>query len=261
MKKLSGTILGLVIIFLPGFAYAMGGMGGMEAEFEKRPLQLQMVIGGNGGMMGYGYNNSPDVGIHLGYFLTKSAYLGVTSLFGGESQGGGWRDNRGYMHDNYGNDNYDFEYYGQEGGVVTESDSGTRQQVEWRIFPTEYGLYFSIGALSTGEEQYVVDFDKRLRTINGNEYKTGLKAYVNYEEKTSPAIGIGYNHIFSNGLSLTMGMNLGWNSAVTPQVRVIAVNPETTVAAADLDYWEKQINANEKRGFSYMGALGIGYAF
>lgn len=247
MKLRSIVLLISILLFSFSWTYA--------DYREERPLQLQMSIGGGGiGSIGYG----PGVGGHVGYQITKLIYLGATShaIF---------RDREDFDDESYGRDNKNKEYhknevYGQEGAEKQEKNVSSRHLVEMRFAPWDFGLYFSAGVLYNGYDKTNVTYEKQLRLIGDNAYTTALEATVEHEEWLGPAAGIGYNHVFENGISLGIGANFGLTHPQTPEVEVKALDSDETVAEADLEDWKDKIEHNEKR-FPHMFSMSIGYNF
>jgi len=213
-----------------------------------RPFQAQFMLSAGGSYHNRSVN--PSVALHLGYRVSELMYLGLTSqafyndsatLDGDEDK---WYD--------------DEEVYGQDGARETTVTADPRHLLEMRFFPFPFGLYFSAGLMHFGYEKIVTDFKSRSRIINETEYNTGLTTTLEYKEWTGAATGIGFHHLFSNGLSLSSGLNVGLNMQ-KPEI-TIESDVDVTIAAEDLEEWESQIEANEKR-IPVMFHFGVGYAF
>ncbi len=217
---------------------------------ESKPLQVQFVFGG--GSASPDENHGAGAGIHLGYFVSKNLYIGMTSV--------------AFMDSSYGrdyDDDYDYddeEIFGQDGAEIDSSVVDPKHIVELRLIPWDFGLYFSGGIMYNGMESYEASFKKQDRTINDNEYKTGLEADIKYEATVLPTFGIGYNHLFDNSLSISIGMNIALAYPQTPEVDVKATDSDTVVTQDDLDYWEESIEKNEKR-HGVLFAMGVGFSF
>ncbi len=193
---------------------------------------------------------APGGGIHLGYQISDVFYIGLTSV--------GFVGNSNAMDENaqYAYDDSDSEVYGQDDIDKTVSELSPRHLLELRIMPWDFGLYFTIGGLYHGKDTTYTTFKSKERTIGDGTYTTSLRADVEYDEWIGAATGIGFNYIFSNGLSLGTGANIGLGMR-TPEVTVTS---GISVDQDDMDFWQSQIETNEKI-IPYMLTLSIGYAF
>jgi hypothetical protein len=211
-----------------------------------RPFQAQFMLSAGGSHHNRSIN--PSVALHLGYRFSELMYLGLTSqAFYNDSASLNDDDDKRYDDD---------EVYGQEDAKETTINTDPRHLLEMRFFPFPFGLYFSAGLMHVGYEKAVTEFKSRSRIINENEYNTGLTTTLEYKEWTGAATGIGFHHLFSNGLSLSSGLNVGLNV----QKPEITIESDEDIATEDLEEWESQIEANEKR-IPVMFHIGVGYAF
>jgi hypothetical protein len=222
-----------------------------QSKSQTRPFQAQWVLSAGPASPVDSYG--PGGGIHLGYFLSKNMYLGMTSVAFGDPEVTRNSDDEDKHYD-------DDKIYGQEGALIDNSVIDPKHVIELRVIPWNFGLYFSGGIIYNGVESYDISFNKRDRTINGNAYKTGLEAEVTYEATVLPTAGIGYNHLFDNAINLSAGLNIALAYPQTPDVDVKAVNSDTTVTQADLNYWQRRIEKNEKRSTALF-TFGVGYSF
>ncbi len=198
---------------------------------------------------------APGAGLHLGYQLSRTFYLGLTSSVFVDGKNS-WDEHRNYKYDDD-DDEYEDKIYGQDGATFIESELDPMHLLELRITPWDFGLYFSVGAMYRGKQKSTTEFKKELRTIGDNDYTTGLEATVEYKEWYGAATGIGFNYIFQCGLTLGTAMNFGLN-AQTPDVTVTSTT--VPVNEADMDHWKKQIQTNEKQ-VPYLYTFALGYAF
>ncbi len=211
-----------------------------------RPFQAQFMLSAGGS-----YHNrsiSPSAALHLGYRFSKLMYLGLTSQ--------AFYNDTASLNDDANKRYDDDEVYGQEGAKETTINTDPRHLLEMRFFPFPFGLYFSAGLMHIGYEKIVTEFKSRSRIINETEYDTGLTTTLEYKEWTGAATGIGFHHLFSNGLSLSSGLNIGLNI----QKPEITIESDEDIITEDLEEWESQIEANEKR-VPLMFHIGVGYAF
>jgi len=222
-----------------------------RSKSESNPLQVQLIFAG--GPESPKESHGPGGGIHVGYFFSKNLYVGMTSLAFADPEISRDSEEEGKFYD-------DEKIYGQDGADIDQSVIDPKHILELRVIPWNFGLYFSGGLIYNGEERYDVSFNKRDRTINGNAYRTGLEAKVKYEATISPTMGIGYNHLFNNAINVGVGLNVAMAYPQTPEVEVKAVNSDSTVSQADLDYWKRRIEKNEKRSTAIF-TVGVGYSF
>ena len=204
------------------------------------------------------FHSAPGYGLHLGYQFSEKFYFGLT--------GYAYIEGRNINDDVYSypydedddekNDRYE-HVYGQSGLKESKSELEPGYLLEMRFTPWSHGLYFSFGILAQGKQKSTTTFKAEDRTIGENEYAdTGLEAIVEYKEWYGPAAGIGFNYIFKSGLTLGSALSLGIGRN-TPDVTVSAT---TAVSQEDLNYWKKQIQANEK-GHPFLVSFSAGYAF
>ncbi len=223
---------------------------------EVNPCQMQLLLDAGTNLTGH---FAPSAGLHLGYQVSKVVYVGwsfQTYYDSGEFGPFGG--------DNFPNDNnrYDEEYrervlLGQKGARRVETDSHSKHLLEMRLFPFDFGLYFSPGIMRLGAEKRSYEFGKRKREVGDNEYTdTGLEATMEYGEWSGPTAGIGFNHIFENGFSLGVGASIG----LTVQKPEVTVASTGSVTAADLEIWKEEIELNEGR-IPGQFSFAIGFAF
>ena len=210
------------------------------------PFRAQVTFS-SGGMNTLGY--SLGGGVHLGFQISKSIAVGLTSqaFYNDYAY---WTDRTSYGYD------VDNVYLGQEGAKKAITEIEPRHLLEMQFFPWDFGLFFSAGVLHFGKQRSYVEFKKRDREIGENEYNTGLTADLEYAAWTGPALGVGYNYIFSNGFSLGVGFSSGF-TVLEPEVTVTSTS---VVAVDDMEDWQSQIERNE-RTVPHMFYFGVGYAF
>lgn len=220
----------------------------LKSYRSENPLQIQFMIAGNNAIID---GTSSGIGIKASYAFSKS--LNISFMTQVRRDGDTFDNDRKYTYD-------EEEVFGQDNVDDIESEMGLNHVLEISYSPWEFGLYFSAGAYYHGEEKHEVDYKKAKREINGTEYTTGLEAEVEYSARVVPTIGVGYNQVFSNGITLGTGFNVALASGQTPDVDVRAVNSNSAVVQSDLDHWKDQIEHNEKR-YAGMAYFSVGYAF
>ena len=244
------TLFGLSYVSLSLFYYQIAfGEESSSINRTDRPFTVQLSTGGEFSPIPA---PGPTVGVHVGYQISEAFYIGGTSkMFFDMSDTFDKHDGKGYDEN---------EVYGQSAEDDSEFSIGPRHHLAVRVSPWDHGLFFSAGIIYQGRDTAKTTFRKRERELNDNTYTTGLIASLEYEAWTVPAIGIGFNHIFTNGISIGVDGAVGLAKPQSPDVTVDAINWESEVAQEDLDYWKEQIEDNEKR-FPAQVAFHIGYAF
>ena len=223
----------------------LGEASSIKSFREEYPLQLQLILGGGGFYVS-------DFGLQLGYHITHSLYLGMTSLFPEERTiHTSTYDSLSY-HPN--------EIFGQDGAKQTKFSIEERQMLEIRFMPWDSGFFVMAGALKTGVDEVNVKYDQRLRVVGENAYTTGLKNSVRYDPWIGSILGVGISHVFQMGLSVGCDLRFSLSNAQTPHVKVLAIDNETPVQESDLQFWKEQIEMNEQRSFG-MFLFGVGYNF
>lgn len=220
----------------------------LKSYRTENPFQIQLLMTGDRTVVD---DYAAGIGIKASYTLNKKVSISLMTLASRKSEP--FDDNRKYTYD-------EEEVFGQDNVDDIESDIGLNHVLEVNYTPWDFGVYFSAGLFYQGKESHKVDYKKSKREINGTEYTTGLRAEVEYSSRIVPTIGVGYNHVFSNGITIGTGINAGLASDQTPDVDVEAINSDSTVAQADLDHWKDQIEHNEKR-YAGMVHFSVGYAF
>ncbi|HEX7927847.1 MAG TPA: hypothetical protein VF678_09655, partial [bacterium] len=195
------------LLFATGLAAGLPSLARADAR-DERPWQLQFDTGG----------------LTAGYHINPHWAVTVTSqprILAGASYGKRYRDDS------------DHEIYDQRGVKEVDLTYSPRTSVEVRWTPWNHGLYFAGGILATGEDKQGVTYDARARVIGDNAYSnTAMKVDVQDQTQVAPAIGIGYLHVFSFGLSLGAGVLIAARVADPPDVKVTVT--QGTVTAADL---------------------------
>jgi hypothetical protein len=200
----------------------------------QRPLQLQIDL----------------LGYHVGYHFNETFYLGFTHQSNIESRRFD-SDQERYLEET--------EMFDQKGVDNVDTTIGSRQSLELRISPFVPGVYFALGVLVLEGDKQEVDFDRRARIIGDSAYNdTDLLVTVAGKQATAPALGVGFNHVFDNGVSLGLGLLLAvLDEGETPDVTITTNNPAVT--AADLKQLQKDIE--DEHRFNGMFHLAFGYNF
>lgn len=222
---------------------------------ETRPIQLQLSQTFSSANP---YSGAPGAAFHLGYQFSPRLYFGWTSsFFYGDRN---LRDESFSYHYDSGDKDWLFSDeeahpFGQEGAMVTSSRLDPIHLAELRVTPWDFGLYFSFGLMQRGAQRSTTEFGMQSREIGANTYQTSLEATLDYELWYGAAIGMGFNYIFESGLVL--GANIV--SGIGRQTPRVTVKSSAAVSEADLAFWKKQIEHNEKQ-IPHQFGLSIGYA-
>jgi hypothetical protein len=221
-----------VLLFIWGPLAALAMLAG-PAWADGRvdhPLQLQLDAGG----------------LTAGYHLGRRLYVGFTG-----------QPSYSYSR-SYGRHMDDVEVYDQEGVDHVSTTYAQRNSVEVRFSPWDFGLYFALGGLGTGNAEQKIEYDNRARVIGRGAYVTGLNVKVKKQPQTTAAAGIGYLHVFRSGLSVGAGALLGTSQPSAPTVTV--TDTTGTAAQSDLDRFRHRIE-RDNRGLRGMLHLAVGWNF
>ena len=200
-----------------------------SSERANQPVQLQLV---NFSGVAFGYHVSDS--IYLGYTIVSSIDLTLEP------------ENPSAI---YGQD------YVEKVDVRDKQD----QALELRVSPFDNGLYFSIGALSTGNKYQKITFQKRNRVLPNDTQLSNTKITVetNVEPWSGIGLGLGYTAIWDFGLSIGLGL------LFSP----VELEPNVTVAAdpgmtdADKQSLIERVEKDFGKPNPSLGYLAIGYNF
>ncbi len=211
----------ILFIFLPFTIWA--------SERTSRPVQLQLV------------NFS---GVALGYHVSDSIFIGYTYVSSMDLTLEPQNPSTLYGQD-----------YVEKVNVEEKQDKA----LELRISPFENGLYFSIGALSTGSKYQEVTFEKRNRVLPNETQlsKTEITVVTKLEPWSGVGLGLGYTAIWDFGLSIGLGLIFS-PVQLEPEVTVTS-NPD--MSAADKQSLKERVEKDLGKPNPSLGYLAIGYNF
>ncbi len=203
-----------------------------SARREVNPFQLHFLLAG---VSSAPVDSTIGAGLHLGYQVSKTYYVGLSSHTAKDANDSSHNHNGQYE---------ERSYLGQKGVSRIETNGVGHHFLEMRVFPFDFGLYFSGGIMYVDSKKTTLTFRKSNRVVGDNEYaNTGLEATLEYDEWYGAGTGVGFNHIFANGFSLSTGLNVGLGF----QNGDVTVGSTGSVTAADLEIWKEQIESNERR--------------
>lgn len=199
------------------------------SERAGQPVQLQLV------------NFS---GVALGYHISDSIFLGYTYVSSMDLS----LEPRNPR-----------ALYGQDYVEKVDVEEDQDRSIELRISPFENGLYFSLGALSTGSKYQKVTFEKRNRVLPNDTQLPSTKIFVvtEVEPWSGLGLGLGYTAIWDFGLSIGLGLIFS-PVQLEPDVSVTA---DPDISAADKQSLIERVEKDFGKPNPSLSYLAIGYNF
>lgn len=230
-------IFGVFIVFLPTIMFTHQVHAINRTKF---PIQIQLNLGELP-------HNAFAPGINAGYHFTEWIYLGYILQFPFDIGGDDHSINA--------------QAPGFNGLVRSERELGIRQALLVRISPFKLGAFFSFGVLATNVDKEQLVFDKRVRTIGNNTYDTAVEIELERPNEVRPAAGLGFNQVFSNGISLTADIFFALGSIAEPR---IAIRSDSPIADSDAEQLKRIISENYTDNIHnrfHLVQIGMGYNF
>ena len=198
-------------------------------ERTGRPVQLQLV------------NFS---GVALGYHISDSIFLGYTYVSSMDLSLEPQNPRA---------------LYGQDYVEKVDVEEDQDQSIELRISPFENGLYFSLGALSTGSKYQKVTFEKRNRVLPNDTQipSTKIFAVTQVEPWSGLGLGLGYTAIWDFGLSIGLGVIFS-PVQLEPDVSVTA---DPDISTADKQSLIERVEKDFGKPNPSLSYLAVGYNF
>ncbi|MGA1559039.1 MAG: hypothetical protein ACO390_08460 [bacterium] len=149
--------------------------------------------------------------------------------------------------------------YGQDYVEKVDVEEKQDQALELRISPFENGLYFSIGALSTGSKYQEVTFEKRNRVLPNETQlsKTEITVVTKLEPWSGVGLGLGYTAIWDFGLSIGLGLIFS-PVQLEPEV---SVTSDPDMSTTDKQSLIERVEKDFGKPNPSLGYLAIGYNF
>ena len=149
--------------------------------------------------------------------------------------------------------------YGQDYVEKVDVEEKHDQALELRISPFDNGLFFSLGALSTGSKYQKVTFEKRNRVLPNNAKLDNTEIVVETEVKpwSGVGLGLGYTAIWDFGLSVGLGLIFS-PVQLEPEV---SVTSDPDMSAADKQSLKERVEKDFGKPNPSLGYLAIGYNF
>ena len=149
--------------------------------------------------------------------------------------------------------------YGQDYVEKVDVEEKQDQALELRISPFDNGLFFSLGALSTGSKYQKVTFEKRNRVLPNNAKLDNTEIVVETEVKpwSGVGLGLGYTAIWDFGLSVGLGLIFS-PVQLEPEV---SVTSDPDMSAADKQSLKERVEKDFGKPNPSLGYLAIGYNF
>ena len=199
------------------------------SERTGRPVQLQLV------------NFS---GVALGYHISDSIFLGYTYVSSMDLSLEPQNPRA---------------LYGQDYVEKVDVEEDQDQSIELRISPFENGLYFSLGALSTGSKYQKVTFEKRNRVLPNDTQLPSTEIFVvtQVEPWSGLGLGLGYTAIWDFGLSIGLGVIFS-PVQLEPDVSVTA---DPDISTADKQSLIERVEKDFGKPNPSLSYLAVGYNF
>lgn len=209
---------------------------------SEKPFQVQLNFSGlvlNGiaedlrrrDVLSLEVNDYTMPGLSIGYHVTSKFYLGYS-----------YHPNRNYVL----KEEYSFEGSTEDILINLDHNSGTFHTLEGRFTPFGFGLYVSGFFTHVSEAQYkltgqpINDFFE----VGSNIYSDAVSAEWNFRDITTFGLGIGFNQVFGNGLSLNVGAGLPVTFAKDLYEDVQVIQEDTEFTAEDIQIIQDRIEGD-----------------
>lgn len=139
-------------------------------------------------------------GIDIGYHLNKTFFIGYS-----------FQPSRTQIL----KEPWSLAFGARDANINVNYQSGTYHNLNLRISPFNNGFYASASLVIIPEADYRMEV-KRINSelgIGQNTYPTDVEMEWNFKSASTFGFGLGYNHIFNNGLSLAFGVLVPFISA------------------------------------------------
>lgn len=167
----------------------------IEAQRSNFPnLEKSWQIG-----IGFGeipYKGSFKPSLTFGYHLNERLYFGFVYQFKDKIQRDG--------------SSFNVQASGLDGVASSQEQVAQRMMLHGRYTPFKQGPFISFGLVYNGHDVENMHFDARDRMIQGLEYAGSIGIIQSRPSGWGPALGVGYQYNFRNGLSLNAEWSPAW---------------------------------------------------
>lgn len=226
----------------------------MLALFATSTLNARVIIPNTAKTWqgGIGLGNVPIRGsfktsLSGGYHITNKWYVGVVYQFGDEIK----------------KKTASFNAKSADLGGLVRSTAyvGPRAMIQARYAPFKCGAYISGGIINNGDSWEDMSYDVRSRTIAGDAaYTRGIRIRQSKPSGWGLALGLGYQHNFTDKLSANIDLTPAWFQRPKPTYQFITSPPD--LSDDEIAEIESRMNSKFKsRMTNYYTVFHIGVAY
>lgn len=151
---------------------------------------------------------------------------------------------------------------GFDGLISSKETTGERIFLGLRYKPTDWSPYLTAGFVVNMDDIETINYDNRERFIGDNIYNGNIEIVQKRETGVAPAVGLGYQYDFENGISLNTSFGMAFfNQIPTAKVNI---KTESNILGSDLNKLYNKIDDEYKSNFHnryHIFNIGIAYKF
>ena len=186
--------------------------------------------------------------ITVGYYLHDKIYVGAIYQFVDNIERN--------------QESFDAQSIGFEGLESSKERVAQRALLHCRITPVKYGPFISFGLVFNGSDTETMQFDDRNRQIGQNMYDGEITVKLTRKSAFRPAIGLGYEYVFKNNISL----NTEWTFNVFHPIPspVIEATSDYSISENDSVEFNNHLSKEFKSNFHnryHIFQIGVAYNF